>query len=335
MRHKNRASYSRVIRRQIDAWRERAQEVATTAQLSLAKAKLDLDKATSSYELAKHLPKNSHNDLLFEIGNQALHTSTDTPTPLLQTIKLLISPGTQKLGRSHALIQLTHRFLPGITKHYAHRTVNRISKLSPNQPRLIAHGNAHNIFLVSTPSNSGKKGKQHALKVNVHSQRVKSDYARQSILESTIADVKKIHSWFGHIKGFLPKQQVVILNSPPMNRPAVVTIQPYIEGEQTDLFSLSEDKLIELLECKPYLKPTLIAFANQVTRTFRRTHQATELAGDGNLVFINKSGQKTRLMLLDANYIITPARSRSWNRSGRSHHYAHLNYLKKIAKQLR
>ena len=196
------------------------------------------------------------NDLLFEIGNQALHTTTDTPTPFLHTLKLLISPGTQRLGRSHALIQLTHRFLPNLTKRYAKSTLSKVTKLSPNHPRLIAHGNAHNIFLVTT------RGKQHALKVNVHSQRVNSDLTRQSILESTKTDIKTINSWFGHISGFVPKQQVAILKAPPMNHPAVITIQPYIAGEKTDLFSLTETKLLELLTQKPYLKSPLFAFAS-------------------------------------------------------------------------
>lgn len=306
--------YRQVINRQVEALRGIAHEMA---------------QAASPRALAKRLPKNPQSDLLFEISNQALHASTDEPASLLESFKLLISPGSEKQPRTRALIQITHRFLPKLTTHYAHRTVNRVNKLSPNQPRLIAHGTAHNVFLISI------KGKQYALKVNVHSQRIKSDLARHNLLENIQTDAAKVHSWFGHIPGFLPHQTVTILKSPPMNRPAVVTIQPYIDGEKIDFFSLSQNQLFRLFQQKPYLKTIFVAFASSLNRLLRHTREAPELAGDGNLVFVSKPKAKTKLMLLDANYVITPARSRSWHRPARSLHYARIRYLQKLAKHIK
>lgn len=329
MKHTVSAPYTKVIRRHTATFRRLAHRGVAKAKSDLAKAKSGFTKATSSQELAKHLPKNPNNDLLFEISNQALHVSTDEPVSLLETLKLLVSPGSEKQPRTRALIQLTHRLMPKLTQHYAKRTISRMAKLSPNQPKLIAHGTAHNIFLINI------KSKQYALKVNVHSQRIKSDLARRNLYDNIKADASKIHSWFGHIPGLIPKQQVVILNAPPMNRPAVVTIQPYIAGEKTDLFSLNDTKLTELLAQKPYLKAPLLSFATETTHIFKRTHQAPELAGDDNLAFISKPGRKTRLMLLDANYVLTPSRSRAWHRPARSLHYARLTYLKKLTKLLK
>lgn len=289
-------------------------------------------------KLARRLPRDPASALLFELSNQAVRATSDQPAPLPETLKLLISPGSEKQPRARALIQLTHRLLPKLTLRYAQLTTSRVAKLSPYKPKLIAHGTAHNIFLINIPCKAGSgsagKDKQYALKVNVHSQRLKTDLARRDLWENIKTDATKIRSWFGHIPGFLPHQTVTILNAPPMNRPAVVTIQPYIEGDKTDVFSLSKTKLLELLEQKPYLRTSFTAFINQLRHISRRTHEAPELAGEGNLVFVTNKGRKTCLMLLDANYVITPSRSRALYPALRGLHYARIRYLLKILKNL-
>lgn len=267
-------------------------------------------------------------DLLFELSNQAVRSLKDEPAPIPETLKLLISPGSEKQPRARALIQLTHRLFPKLTLRYAQLATSRVPKLSLSKPKLVANGSAHNIFLINI------KDKQYALKVNVHSQRLKSDLARRELLDNIKTDVCKIRSWFGHIPGFLPRQTVTVLKAPPMNRPAVVTIQPYMGGDKIDIFSLSEPKLLELLEAKPYLKTSFISFVSQLKHIFRRTHEAPELAGEGNLVLVTQPRRRTRLMLLDANYVITPARSRAWHRPARSLHYARIRYLLKVLKNL-
>ncbi|GEM_PF-5076334 len=216
-----------------------------------------------------------------------------------ELMKTLRKSGEGETNKIRAGIQLVDKFIPGSEDLIA-SILSNYSKLpfefSKKDKKVFDAGGEGTLFAF------GEAGNRKVLKVYRESLGLRGDALQKKALEVQ-ADYEKIKSLFGHIPNLIPDEQFLLLHSPLLKKPAVASVQPFVEGTVRDFFTdFTPEERINTIENNPLLREQFIDFAQTHERMNLQEGKCLDLLGDKNLSIVEHDG-KARLVFLDPHHM--------------------------------
>lgn len=140
-------------------------------------------------------------------------------------------------------------------------------------------------------------------------------------------EYEEIRNNYHDVENLIPEEYQLIAESPKSKKPAIITVQKFIEGDIRDIFKLEEKELIELLKSDESLKSSFLKFMEVSLRLWEEKGKIIDLKGESNLVVVGQKGGGNNLVFLDPHNLSLSQRANGkWMRQLEER----LLYLKKI-----
>ncbi|MBL7159919.1 hypothetical protein ISS85_05560 [Candidatus Microgenomates bacterium] len=215
-------------------------------------------------------------------------------------MKALIHPRTPKGARLKDGMHLAGSVIPGFERFCA-RLLTSVDKfpLYPTKLELLDYGGGNTVFLAET------MGMKRVLRVN----RESIGLPKRELL-AKVQEVRQVYrtiqSCYSDIPGLVLDEEFFIAHGHLLGMSALVTSQPYLEGEIKCFFNdYSEKELLSLMAEDTNLRKTFSLFADKLLHVYSETGSCVDILGSKNLAIVEEDDQH-RLVLLDTHLIYDP-----------------------------
>lgn len=112
-----------------------------------------------------------------------------------------------------------------------------------------------------------------------------------------------LSEWFQDVPGFIPDEQILIVQGPLRGYAAIGILQPYLENMRGIFEDHSEAAFVDLLHKNQPLRDQFRTVVETLNTVYHERHMCIDLLGDGNLVIIDRNGEDA-LCYIDPNKVI-------------------------------
>lgn len=128
---------------------------------------------------------------------------------------------------------------------------------------------------------------------------------------------KDLVNLYSSIPDLILKEHCIVMTDPfEKGRVAATIVEEFIDGEISDIFSLSLDKIINIAKNNPAFKDKLIKFIKITLDNKKENNEIVDLLGTKNLSLVTGKNNSVRLVLLDPHNCIKikecTAEEQSW-----------------------
>lgn len=237
-----------------------------------------------------------------------------------ENLAALLDGNSSKFSRTVALLSLVRRLAP-IELKYNYQKEDLA--VSPDRYEFkegaIGRGGENDVYLLEAQNEDAPSW---VIKVN---RQDRGDVAQLTARAKEIkADYEDIKESFRDLPDLIPPEYTAIMTDPRDNKPAIITLQPYLGRDLRDLFRKTEtDPVGATVRANPNLQADLRNFLRINEEKLQSSGKMIDLIGPRNLVLV-KSGGQDRLLVLDPHLISNPLRSEE---STKKKQRERLNYL--------
>jgi hypothetical protein len=215
-----------------------------------------------------------------------------------QHVVSLQDAGSRSYRRAQQIMNALTRLLPRTVAYYRRQLFDPgLLPFAADRVALLSFGSGVTVFLVQAAS---ERQEPRVLKVYRKSLGRRLDGLRTMVQERR-ATYDRLASWYDDCSVLLPTQ-FLLLHGPLRSGAVVACVQPFVEGQHTDVFhDVPERTLLELFAKHPRLEAQFRLFVERTLGAVEREGACVDIVGRNNLV-ITGNGEQCRLVLLDNGF---------------------------------
>lgn len=184
------------------------------------------------------------------------------------------------------MVHLVESLIPGIADSSS-SWICRNSRFPwvPVETELIASGAATAVFKVSW------QGAEKVLRIYRRSLgKPRSGLLRVAAYYKN--NYETLLSWYGSSPGLVLPLEFLLLQGPPLVGPVAASLQPYIQGQKSDLFDdFRDEELLALLEENDRLREQFLCFAGQTLLQWQEQKMCFDFLGRQNIMVVREAGE--------------------------------------------